>query len=224
MARHSRFCTGFFRCPDYDSDALADFLIRLAEAKGLKDWLLLPSNDHAVLTLSRNKATGCKAFLAHDKAQLHHQLARIAATFPVQKTLTQSKKLLKALNYTGVCEVEYLKDPGDGQYKLIEINARTWLWVGLARACGIDFAKMVYDYVNGKERAYPDGYEIDIGWLNPWTDTAYSAKAILQGHLSIRAYLGSLMNGKTVSALFEKGDARPGMAYLLNMMSYLKKR
>jgi predicted ATP-grasp superfamily ATP-dependent carboligase len=56
VARHSRYCTGFFRCPDYDSDALADFLIRLAEEKNLKDWLLLPSNDHAVVTLSRNKA------------------------------------------------------------------------------------------------------------------------------------------------------------------------
>ncbi|MDY0223053.1 MAG: hypothetical protein RBR67_18135, partial [Desulfobacterium sp.] len=56
VARHSRYCQGFSRCPDYDTDALADFLIRLAEARNLKDWLLLPSNDHAVLTLSRNKA------------------------------------------------------------------------------------------------------------------------------------------------------------------------
>jgi predicted ATP-grasp superfamily ATP-dependent carboligase len=349
VARHSRYCTGFFSCPDYDTDALADFLIHLAEDKNLKDWLLLPSNDHAVLTLSRNrarleayykvitpgldiieniydksrlmtlsqslgvpipdtfyaqdvepahvppafpvltrgrfgldfyKATGRKAFLAHDKAELHRQLALIAATFPVKKTLTQSlipddgtnktisfaafcvageikaywmgeklrehpirfgtatfaksmvakpcltqsKKLLKALNYTGVCEVEYLRDPRDRQYKLIEINARTWLWVGLARACGVDFAKMVYDYVNGITQPYPKGYETGVCWMNPWTDTAYAAKAILQGQLSLRTYLDSLMTGKKVSALFEKGDARPGMAYLMNIMSYLKKR
>ena len=56
VARHSRYCAGFFRCPDYDTDDLADFLIRLAKALNLKNWLLLPSNDHAVLTLSRNKS------------------------------------------------------------------------------------------------------------------------------------------------------------------------
>lgn len=121
------------------------------------------------------KATGCKAFLAHDKAQLYRQLAQIAATFPVERTLTQSlipddgtnKTIsfaafcvdgeVKALNYTGVCEVEYLKDPGDGQYKLIEINARTWLWVGLARDC----VSAEYDLLPEKEviiisgRSYP---------------------------------------------------------------------
>jgi len=349
VARHSRYCAGFFRCPDYDTDALADFLIHLAEEKNLKDWLLLPSNDHAVLTLSRNKArleahykvitpgldiieniydksqlltlaqslgvpipdtfyaqdtapddvppafpvltrgrfgldfyraTGRKAFLARDKAELNRQLALIAKTFPVEKTLTQtlipddgtnktisfcafcvngeirafwmgkklrehpvrfgtatfaksmysepcltqSVKLLKALDYTGVCEVEYLRDPRDGQYKLIEINARTWLWVGLARACGVDFARMLYEYVNGKVRPYPKGYETDVCWINPWTDTAYSAKAILQGHLNLRVYLDSLINGKKVSAVFEKGDVRPGIAYLLNLMQFLNNR
>jgi len=349
VARYSRYCRGFFRCPAYESDELADFLIELAKKHRLDGWLLLPSNDHAVLTLARNKArleayfkvitpgidiieniydksrllnlarslgvpipdtfyaqdtapddvlpafpvltrgrfgldfyraTGRKAFLARDKAEFHQQLVRIAATFPVEKTLTQSLiqddgtnktisfaafcvageikaywmgekirehpvrfgtatfaksmyakpcliqsiKLLKALDYTGVCEVEYLRDPGDWQYKLIEINARTWLWVGLARACGLDFAKMVYDYMNGKVHPYPKEYENDLCWINPWTDIAYAAKAILQGRLSLGAYLGSLMGGKKVSALFEKGDARPGIAYLLNMMSYLKKR
>jgi predicted ATP-grasp superfamily ATP-dependent carboligase len=78
--------------------------------------------------------------------------------------------------------------------------------------------------MNGKVHPYPKEYENDLCWINPWTDIAYAAKAILQGRLSLGAYLGSLMGGKKVSALFEKGDARPGIAYLLNMMSYLKKR
>ena len=55
VARHSKYCRGFFKCPPFDSDALAGFLIELAKDRDLKGWLLLPSNDHAVLTLSRNK-------------------------------------------------------------------------------------------------------------------------------------------------------------------------
>lgn len=349
VARHSRYCNEFFRCPDYDSDALVDFLIRLAEDKNLKDWLLLPSNDHAVVTLSRNKdrleavfkvitpgldiieniydksrlmtlaqslgvpipdtfyaqdtapddippvfpvltrgrfgldfykSTGCKAFLAYDKAELHRQLAQISAAFPVEKTLTQSLipddgtnktisfaafcvvgeikaywmgeklrehpvrfgtatfaksmyaepclpqsvKLLKALNYTGVCEVEYLRDPRDGQYKLIEINARTWLWVGLARACGADFARMVYDYVTEKKVSYPQSYDLDKCWINPFTDIVYSLFGILKRRLSFKEYLYTLFRLKSKDALFERNDIMPGVFYFLNMINFLKKR
>ena len=55
IARYSRYCRAFFKCPPFYEDALADFLIRLAADYGIQDWLLLPSNDHAVVTLSRNK-------------------------------------------------------------------------------------------------------------------------------------------------------------------------
>jgi hypothetical protein len=98
--------------------------------------------------------------------------------------------------------------------------------VGLARACGVDFARLAYDYVNYGEEGtrYPGRYDTGVCWINPWTDTTYAAKALLQGHLGLRTYLDSLVTGKKVSAVFEKGDVRPGFAYLLNMISYLKKR
>ena len=55
MAQHSRYCKKYFRCPAFDSDELVDFLIEVAEKERLKDWVLIPSNDHIVETLSRNK-------------------------------------------------------------------------------------------------------------------------------------------------------------------------
>ena len=328
---------------------MADFLVQLAKDHGLKNWLLLPSNDHAVLTLSRNKerlerhfkvitpgldiveniydksrllqvadkvgvlvpgtfysydsnptdislsfpvltrgrfgldfykATGRKAFLARDIEELRKQLSFIDKSFPIQKTLTQelipdegtnktisfaafcvnggikaywmgeklrehplrfgtatfarsiyvkacytqSVPLLKALDYTGVCEVEYLKDPRDDHYKLIEINARTWLWVGLARVCGVDFARMAYEHVNGMDTVYPNKYETGVCWINPLTDAAYAAMAILKGQLSPFAYFRSILCGKKANALFSGNDWKPGFAYLFNILSYLKQR
>lgn len=348
VARHSRYCQRFFRCPDYGADALADFLIRLAEAKNLKDWLLLPSNDHAVLTLSRNKArleayfkvitpgldiietiydksrlldvaketgvpvpktfyadgpdpidiplsfpvltrgrfgldfyktTGRKAFLANDIKELRKQLSFIDKIFSVQKTLTQelipddgtnktisfaafcvdgeikafwmgkklrehpirfgtatfaqsvyveacytqSVPLLKRLDYTGVCEVEYLKDPRDGQYKLIEINARTWLWVGLARACGVDFAGMAYDYVNNQNIEYPDGYDTNLKWNNCVTDTLILLQYIKAGKFNIGNYFKSI-KGKKVNAVFDIKDPFPGLMFIVMLPYLLKKR
>ena len=55
LARYSRYCTGFFYSPEFKSDDLAVFLLELAQREGLEGWLLIPSNDHAVHTIARNR-------------------------------------------------------------------------------------------------------------------------------------------------------------------------
>ena len=55
VARYSKYCRKFFKCSDYQSDRLSDFLITLAKQENIQDWLLLPSNDHAVINISKNK-------------------------------------------------------------------------------------------------------------------------------------------------------------------------
>jgi D-aspartate ligase len=349
IARHSRYCKGFYRCPAYGSDELVFFLIHLAKVKGLKGWLLMPSNDHAVYTISHHKkriekyfkiitpeleiidniynkaklldtavsigipvpktyyaqdlnmkgfslsfpvltrgcfgldfykALGCKVFVANDLEELRGQFFFIQKSFSVSKTLTQeviqdvgtnktisycafcvggdikafwmgeklrehpfrfgtatfarsvfikechdqSRPLLKTLHYTGVCEVEYIRDPNDRDYKLIEINPRTWLWVGLARGCGVDFARMAYEFVNGMNSNYPKEYETGVCWINPFTDTAYALMSMIKGRLGLKEYIRTMSNEKIMSALFAKGDLKPGFVYLYNTFSYLRER
>ena len=55
IAMHSRYCKKFFRSPDFIKDDFAWFLMDLAEKEQIKDWVLIPSNDHAVYTLSKHK-------------------------------------------------------------------------------------------------------------------------------------------------------------------------
>ena len=136
----------------------------------------------------------------------------------------QSVPLLKALQYTGVCEIEYILDPRDNIYKLIEVNARTWLWVGLAKACGIDYARIIYDYVNNNGVHYPDTYQVDRYWINPVTDTAYTMAGLLRGKYTFSGYLSSLFNRNMTNALFENGDYKPGIMYLFKLYSFLKER
>jgi D-aspartate ligase len=45
----------------------------------------------------------------------------------------ESQQLLKAINYNGIAEVEYKIDSQKGSYHLIEINPRSWSWVGITQ-------------------------------------------------------------------------------------------
>lgn len=349
IAHYSKYCTKFFRCPDFETDEFATFLIELAQKENIQNWVLIPSNDHAVYTISKHKqllekyykvitpsldiieniydksklliiAQGCgvpipktkyfahanesidnltfpvltkgrfglsfykalckKAFLASNVTELRAQLEEIDAKYDVSKTFTQelipfdgtnktisftafcvngevkthwsgvklrehpiqfgtatfaksiyceeclqqSISLLRDLNYTGVCEVEYLKDPRDGKYKLIEINPRTWLWVGLAKACGVDYARLVYDLLNGIPINYPNSYNTSKNWINPFTDTVFSMLGMLKGIIKPSDYFQSIFRFKKVNALFSQKDQKPGLMYFLMLFSFLKGR
>ncbi len=51
-------------------------------------------------------------------------------------------KLLQAIRYRGVFSAEFKLDERDGLFKILEVNARPWWFVGLAAACGVDVCGM----------------------------------------------------------------------------------
>jgi predicted ATP-grasp superfamily ATP-dependent carboligase len=137
--------------------------------------------------------------------------------------LDEAKPLVKALNYTGVCEIEFMRDPRDGYYKLIEINPRTWLWVGLAKECGIDYAKIMYRYVNGIEQTYPSTYKVDIKWRNSVTDFVFGLQAIIKGYVTVKEYFLSL-KGNIKKAIWSWDDIKPGLVFPFMTLYIAKKR
>ncbi len=349
VAASSKFCQDFYTCPPFIEDSFADFLIDLAQDQNLQGWLLLPSNDHAVYTLSKHKEKLKKfyKFLVpdfkeldkiYDKVKLldlakkllvpipktfcinektkveelnlaypvltrgrnglsfykkvgrigfvsksgielkrdlnlisektnletaftqefipfdgtnktisftafciggeikcfwmgvklrEHPLQVGTATFTesiyIDECLKQSIILLRALNYEGICEVEYLKDPRVNQYKLIEINPRTWLWVGHAIASGVNYPLLAYNYVNGIENQYPVKYNLGLKWRNPISDLLFSLLAIVEGKLSLKQYM-IYNQGPVVNSLWYKGDLKPFFRYAALMLKFLKNR
>jgi D-aspartate ligase len=134
-----------------------------------------------------------------------------------------AERLLKELNYTGICEIEFLLDPRDGKYKLIEVNARTWLWVDLARMCGVDFALYAYNLVNGIENNYSVSSYDEKEWMHYLTDIPYSILGLLKGNYSLKEILISYYR-RPVPAVFRKSDFLPTLAELLLLPSMIRNR
>jgi predicted ATP-grasp superfamily ATP-dependent carboligase len=349
VARCSKYCQNFAICPDYDSDSFIAFLIHFSEQHQLINWLLLPSNDHAVYNISKNKEnlsahfklitenletvlkiydkvellkiaqeigveyplyetynnlseckasqltfplitkgnnglsfykkTKTKVLLSNSLEDLENNLKNLESKIPLIETFTQeilpyseenktisftcfsingeikahwigvklrehplrfgtatlaesiekkelylpSQKLMQTLNYTGICEIEYLLDIRDKKYKLIEINARTWLWVGLAKACGVNYAKLAYDFVNGVTIKESKNYEIGTVWFNPITNIFFGIKGLLLGRVKLKSIFENIPK-KKINALFQKGDRKPGFMYFVLLFKIFKTR
>jgi len=61
--------------------------------------------------------------------------------------------LLDALEVDGIFEIEFKLDSRDGLWKVFEINPRTALWFGAARAAGVPLAETAYSMHTGCEPA-----------------------------------------------------------------------
>lgn len=129
-----------------------------------------------------------------------------------------SERFLREINYYGLVELEYKLDPRDGQYKLLDVNARTWGYHSLGARVGVDFSFMLYADQIGLPVTPRKGTP-GVGWLRMTTDIPASLIALLKGELDIRGYLRSLRNCR-VEAVFTHEDPVPGLAEIL-LIPYL---
>lgn len=138
--------------------------------------------------------------------------ATFAESVMIEDIVKQATPLIKALRYTGVCEVEFMHDHRDKKWELIEINPRTWKWVGLAKTCGIDYAKMLYQHANGIHQEYPKTYHVGIKWVDHLTDPIVGIKMIKARMISFTEYFKS-MKGKVIPAIWNWKDPVPALYF-----------
>lgn len=149
--------------------------------------------------------------------------ATMSQSVLLPEVLEEAKPLVRALEYTGTCEIEFMRDPRDGHYYLIEINPRTWLWVGLAKECGVDYAKIMYRYTHGIDQTYPSTYQVGLKWRNSITDLVFSIKSIIKKNLTVKEYVQSF-RGLKMHAIWSWKDPMPGIVFPFMTFYIAKKR
>jgi D-aspartate ligase len=143
-------------------------------------------------------------------------------TADVPAVVEPATKLMAALHFTGVAEVEFKHDERDGQYKLLDINTRIWGWHTLCGRAGIDVPYLLWQMMNGETVPKVVG-QLGVCWQWPSTDLPIVIKEIMQGRLSIRAYAQS-RRGPVESAIFSSDDPTPGLLELPLMAYKLARR
>ena len=125
---------------------------------------------------------------------------------------TLSERFLQAINYYGLVELEYKLDPRDGQYKLLDVNARTWGYHTLGLGAGVDFPYLLFADQVG-ESVQPCRGRAGVSWIRLITDVPTGILEILGGRQDFRAYLESLKRCH-VESVFSREDPFPGLLEL----------
>jgi D-aspartate ligase len=133
------------------------------------------------------------------------------STFVVEVEVPQLRELagqlLQAINYTGLAEVEFMWNPKQSRFELLEVNARLWAWHGLAIAAGLDLPYAAFAYALGQNPPIGSMRQ-GVKWVRLLTDLRAAAQEILAGTLSVQQYLASL-HRTTVFSVFSSHDPVP---------------
>jgi D-aspartate ligase len=129
-----------------------------------------------------------------------------------------SEKFLSLINYYGIGEVEFMHDPRDGEFKLLELNPRIWGWHTLAIAAGADFPYLLYQDMVGQQIQTPS-ISNNVKWVRLTTDVPTVFMEIIKGNMTIGDYIAS-MEGKKEYAVFSFDDPIPFFAEIA-MIPYL---
>jgi len=92
--------------------------------------------------------------------------------------LDATRRLLRALDYTGVAMVEFKINYRTGKWIFIEINGRFWGSIPLAIAAGVDFPRYLYEMLTQGRRDFPSGYRVGVGSRNLFPDLRWLAANI----------------------------------------------
>jgi predicted ATP-grasp superfamily ATP-dependent carboligase len=139
-------------------------------------------------------------------------------TISMPELAKPSCRFLTAIDYYGLVELEYKRDPRDGKCKLLDVNARTWGYHSLGAAAGVDFPYLLFlDQIGApvqEAQARPG-----VRWIRLSTDVPNAVRDMWAGKLRPGEYLRSLRDIRT-EAVFSINDPLPGL-YEIGLLPFL---
>jgi D-aspartate ligase len=214
------------------ADSEADLRARLAEASRI-----VPLDEVMLQELipgdGRHQFAFCSFFsrgrslgrMTVRRARQHPPLFGRSSTYVETIDLPEiqepSERFLRRIDYYGLVEVEYKLDARTGEYKLLDVNARTWGYHSIGPRAGVDFVRLLYlDQLGDavEDRSADPG----IKWVRLSTDLPTGFLEVVHGRMKAAAYFGSLRRADTES-VFSADDWTPGVAELA-LIPYLAMR
>jgi len=120
-----------------------------------------------------------------------------------------ARRILAAIDYAGLVELEFKYDRRDRRYKLLDFNPRVWTWVSLCDRAGVDYPYLLWRMMLGDRVSAVRGRP-GVRWVRMITDVPAALQEILRGRLGVAAYLRSLRS-LLEFALSAADDPWPGL-------------
>ncbi|HEY0219455.1 MAG TPA: ATP-grasp domain-containing protein [Afipia sp.] len=122
------------------------------------------------------------------------------------------RQLLSSLGFDGLVEVEFKYDARSSEYKILDVNPRSWSWLSLCEAGGFDFARLIEAALKG-ETAPVQHAATGHAWVHVSRDLAAAVQMSLLHRLNLRTWFEGYRQ-KLTWAVFAWDDPLPALLEL----------
>jgi D-aspartate ligase len=136
----------------------------------------------------------------------------------VQKAIKSIQRILSATKYRGIFSAEFKYDDRDGQFKIVEINARPWWFVEFASRCGVNVCRMSYGDALGLQVEPITSYAAGRRCVYMFYDFA-AHRSEDPGVRGFVRWIRSLKGAEEIVYCLD--DPGPGMSFLLHILRRL---
>ena len=98
---------------------------------------------------------------------------------------------VKNINYYGIVDAEFKKDPRNGKFNLLEINPRCWMQISFPFKCGVNLPYIAYLDALGKDVEQFILNKEQVKWLFIFQDIPSSLRCMANGDLTLRKWIRS---------------------------------
>ena len=189
------------KCFEINSPQELDWAVERLRGKELEVVLqeIIPGKELYSLYTYFNRESEPLAICGYDKLRQYPpdfgcgSLCRSAWRYvPIDMAIS----VLKTASYHGIAEPEFKRDPRDGEYKLLEINARTTRQSWLASACGVSVEYIAYCDILGQPIELSVPPKSGVFWVDDFFDVLSCLIQLKEKKLGIGELFGSVKGGK----------------------------
>ena len=112
-----------------------------------------------------------------------------------------SERLLRKANYRGYFSIEFKKDPGDNQLKLMEVNVRMPRNNMLATSCGVNFPWIIYTDIVENKQIEIENYTKNLYWIELYIDIFNIIFHRKKENFTFRDYIRPYLSNRKVFAV-----------------------
>lgn len=124
-----------------------------------------------------------------------------------------ASKIINAVRFSGICEIEFKYDERDKKYKFLEVNPRTWKWHSISEKAKIPFLLSMYKYIY-ENIPIKNNLPVEAGWRDLVTDLPIILKLLFHG-MFIKSKMKNIEQ-----AVFNFSDPKP-FIYQIIYLPYL---
>ena len=109
----------------------------------------------------------------------------------------------------GIFNIDLKRDPRDGRFRVLEINARYNFWLHLGAANGLNLTRVMVDYLVARKHPSSSRYSTTYRWLDPGLDFAAYRCMSRSRELGFARWAASILFARKIYSVFSWSDPGP---------------